>query len=323
MDSSRLPTLSVVVPNFNHGKYLGMSLSAILKQSAQPLEVIVLDDASTDNSVEVIRQIAKQHPTLRLVQNEKNLGAIPNVKKGVELSRGECVFVAPADDEVVPGLFEKSLRMLAQYPQAALCCAAAEWRETFSGLTWHMGAHMAEKPCFLAPDDLVSLSKKGRLCIISSTCVARREPLAEVGGYIPELRWHSDWFACYVTAFRHGVCFLPEVLSLANLLPRSLYQAGHKSPEHRAVLLKLVELLNSDRYADVMPRIRASGALALFEIPLLKILLSRPEYRHFINATLLRRTLRRTAELQGKKLLPAWLARWILSRYYRLNESPS
>jgi glycosyltransferase involved in cell wall biosynthesis len=65
-----LPTLSVVVPNYNHGKYLEFSLPALLRQSVQPLEIIVLDDVSTDNSVEVIRRFAAQSPLIRLVQNE-------------------------------------------------------------------------------------------------------------------------------------------------------------------------------------------------------------------------------------------------------------
>src|SRR6266478_5268167 len=163
MPGSGLPTLSVVVPNYNHARYLPVCLSNILKQSVQPLEIIVLDDASTDNSVEVIRGFAAQNPLIRLVQNEKNLGVMPNLNKGVELSRGEYVYIASADDEVVPGLFEKSLRLLAQHPQAAYCCAMAEWRETFSGLVWHMAAGMADQPCFLSPDEMVQLGKQGKL----------------------------------------------------------------------------------------------------------------------------------------------------------------
>src|SRR6266446_3649184 len=116
---SSLPTLSVVVPNYNHAKYLEVSLSAILRQSLKPLEIIVLDDASTDNSVEVIRRFAAQNPLVRLVQNEKNLTVVPNLNKGVDLARGEYVYIAAADDEVLPGLFEHSMALLGKYPQAA------------------------------------------------------------------------------------------------------------------------------------------------------------------------------------------------------------
>jgi len=328
MDSSGnlsmvLPSLSVIVPNYNHARYLGLSLPTILNQSVPALEVIVLDDASTDNSAEVIQRFAAQSPLVRFVQNERNLGAMANIRKGVDLARGQCIFVAPADDEVVPGLFEKSLTMLARYPQTALCCAAAEWRETFSGLVWHMGGQMPSQPCYLSPEELVRLGKKGRLCIISSTCVIRREALLESSGYIPELRWHADWFASYIPAFRRGVCFIPEVLSLANLLPRSLFQAGRRGPEHRNVLLHLLQLLNTVAYADVRPRVRDSGALSLFSTPMLRIICSRSEFWPYLNLTYLRRTLRRSVELAAKRVLPKWAVRLCLKIFYGPLKSQS
>jgi len=319
MTSLSLPSLSVVVPNHNHAPHLETCLSAILRQSVRPLEVIVLDDASTDNSVEVIRRIAAQHPVVRLVQNEKNLGVMPNINKGIELSRGEYVYVASADDEIVPGLFEKSLRLLAQHPQAAFCCAITEWREVASGLTWHMAAGMSDKPCFLSPDGMVRLGKKGRLFIVTSSCVQKRGPLLKAGMFPPELRWHADWFAMYATGFRDGICFVPEILSTANILPGSFYQSGHKRNQHEQVLLNLLKLLSSEPFADVAPRIRESGALCMFAVPLLRLMLKRTEYRHFITPIFVWRTLRRSAELQAKKYFPAWLARWCLKRFYNFR----
>ena len=315
--ASSLPTLSVIVPNYNHAKYLETSLSAILNQSVPPLEVIVLDDCSTDNSVEVIQRFAAQHPLIRLVRNEKNLGVMANINKGIALSRGEYIYVGSADDEIVPGLFEKSLRLLVQHPQAALCCAMAEWRETFSGLVWQMAQGMSDKPCYFSPDEMVKLGKKGKLFIVSSSCVQKREPLIKAGCFPPELRWHADWFAVYVTGFRDGICFVPEVLSLANLLPQSFFQSGRKHGEHKQVLSNLLRLLDSEKYADVMLRIRETGALSLFAMPLLRLVISRREHRHFFNFTLLRRTLWRSAELNAKKIFPTWLARWCLKTFYR------
>jgi len=81
----------------------------------------------------------------------------------------------------------------------------------------------------------------------------------------------------------------------------AFYFSDRKAGEHRQVLLKLLELPNSPACADVRPRIRDSGVLSLFATPMLRILLSRPEYRLFINATFLKRTLHRSAERVEKK----------------------
>ena len=66
-----LPTLSVLVNNYNYARFIGEALEAILNQSYRPSEVIVVDDASIDNSVEIIHQFVKRDPIVHLVKNEK------------------------------------------------------------------------------------------------------------------------------------------------------------------------------------------------------------------------------------------------------------
>ena len=114
-------TLSVVISNYNHAHYLPESLQAILSQSYRPLEVIVIDDASTDNSVDVIESFARKDPIVHLYRNEQNRGVFFSANRGLNLAAGEYIYWAAADDRVCPGFFEKSMDILAQYPQAGLC----------------------------------------------------------------------------------------------------------------------------------------------------------------------------------------------------------
>lgn len=317
MNVTEQPRLSVVLPNYNHAAYLPSCLDSLLHQSVAPFEVIAVDDGSTDNSVEILKSYARKHPNLRLVQNERNLGCNPTVNRGLELARGDYVFATAADDEILPGFFEKSLRLLAQHPQAALCCTICTWRYTDSGLSWHMGAGMAEQPSFLSPDQLVGIGQRGKLAISSSSVIVRTRLLQDAGGFDPQLRWHSDWFFYYTCALRHGACYVPEPLSVVNILSDSQYRTGRKRPEHHQVLLRILELLNSPAHADVRGRVRDSGVLSVFEFRMLRLLLSRSEYRSFVNWPFLRWTFWRRAELTGSEILPRWLARWFLDRFYR------
>lgn len=309
-------SLSVIVPNYNHGKFIQACLQSIIEQSITPLEIIVLDDKSTDNSVEVVEAMAKEHPLIRLVQNEKNLGVMPNLNKGISLAKGDYIYIASADDEVFPGVFEKSLPLLYRHPSAALSCGISRWHNVGSGLTWFMGAGLSDTPCFLNPEQLVELGRKGRLLIVSSTVIWRRGPLTEAGCFHPDLRWHADWFACHVPALRYGACYLPEPLSIANILPKSYYTAGVKKPVHRDVLTRILQLLNEPENADVRQKVIDSGILSLFSTPMLRLILSQPQYRSFLSAVYLRRTLWRMSELAGQRILPKWVAGLVLRLLY-------
>lgn len=314
--SADFPRLTVVVPNYNHAQYLPRCLDALLGQSVPPFEILVIDDASTDNSLEVLERYARAHPNLRVERNDRNRGVVFGLNRGLELARGDYVCFPAADDELQPGYVEKSLRLLAQHPQAGLSCTVCRWCYVDSGLTWLMGAGMAERACFLPPEELVQIGRRGRLFLGTSSIIWRKDALREAGGFIPELRWHCDWFAAFVPAMRYGVCFVPEPLSVFNIFTQSYYSSGRRRGEHREVLRRLVELLCEPSYADVRPRIRDSGALSLFALPMLRILLSRREYWEFINATYLRQTLWRCAELTGKRILPRPLQRWCLKTFY-------
>src|SRR4051812_21669960 len=116
-------SLSVVMPNYNHSHYIGEALEAILGQTFRPMEVIVVDDASTDNSVEVIEQFVRRDSAVRLLRNEQNSGPVPTVNLGLKQASGDYVYTMAADDKILPTFFEKSMNLLAQYPQAGLCSA--------------------------------------------------------------------------------------------------------------------------------------------------------------------------------------------------------
>ena len=307
--------LSVIVPNYNHGKDLPRCLRALLRQSLQPAEIIVIDDASTDDSLEVIDDFARKHPVIRKFHNERNQGVIYGVNRGIELARNEYLYFAPADDETLPDLFESSFALLQRHPQAALCCSISDFREIESGLNWHVGVGMGNQPCFLDPRRMVELERQGRLHIAPNTSVIKRTALIEAGGFIPELKWHSDWFGFYVAGFRHGICFVPKPMAIFYVHATSYYTAGRrKKEEHRSVLRHILDLLSSVRFQDVADSIRESGALYLFAWPMLKLILRHRPYHRFLTATYLRKSLWHTAKLGLKKVTPRFAAEW----YFRI-----
>ena len=94
------PLVSVIVPNFNHAPFLPQRLETIYNQTYKNFEVILLDDASTDNSRDILNDFQARHAdNTRLIFNEKNSGGVFNQwRKGIEAARGDLIWIAESDD---------------------------------------------------------------------------------------------------------------------------------------------------------------------------------------------------------------------------------
>ena len=285
----------------------------MLNQSVRPDEILVMDDASTDDSVEVVERIAREHPIVRLHRSEKNLGVVLNMNRGLELARGDYVFLSSADDQVGPGFFEKSLRLLAGHPQAALSCTIGDWHELDTGLKWHMGVGMADTPSYLSPARMVEVERRGRLYISPNSVIFRRAALIEVGKFVPELKYACDWFAMYVAGFRYGICFVPEPLAVFNISRESYYHRSRRQKEkHGQMVHDLLKHLLRPDFGDAVDRIRISGALYMFGWPVLQAVMTQPQYRWFLTPLYVRKALWHSLRIQIKRFTPTFLGNWYL-----------
>jgi glycosyltransferase involved in cell wall biosynthesis/tetratricopeptide (TPR) repeat protein len=107
------PTITAIVPNYNYARYLELRLRTIIEQTLPPDEIIVLDDASTDSSMELIQAIAKRSRIpISIVSNQKNSGnTFVQWATGLSKARGELVWIAEADDYCEPTLLETLARL--------------------------------------------------------------------------------------------------------------------------------------------------------------------------------------------------------------------
>lgn len=105
------PTVSVIVPNYNHSRFLPKRLESIYGQTFQDFEVILLDDASIDDSLAILEQYAQHPKTKCLLINETNSGApFMQWQKGMEAASGEWIWVAESDDYCQPDFLETLLK---------------------------------------------------------------------------------------------------------------------------------------------------------------------------------------------------------------------
>lgn len=256
-------TISVIIANYNHATFIGEALDAFIGQTRPADEIIVVDDASTDDSLAVLAAYQARVPTLKVIASDQNQGTIASSKIGTAAATGDYIYLAGADDRVEPNFLEESMRALEAHPQAGLSFSMAayfgETRQVWTGYA------PSSETVFLSPEELVQIAKHSLFTIPSWTVIFRKECFLAWGGLHADLAWNCDWFISYLVAFDRGACFIPKVL--AN------YRLGHtaygakwmrqKSDQINYVSL-IFRRLSEKQYDCVRSRFQRSGIISRF-----------------------------------------------------------
>lgn len=114
--------VSVIIPTYNQENFIAETLESVLQQTYTNLEIIVMDDGSTDNNPKVISEYAKKDPRIVPVLSGKNGGFSSNVNKGLKLASGEFIAKLDGDDIMMPDKIERQVSFLKQHQDYVLVC---------------------------------------------------------------------------------------------------------------------------------------------------------------------------------------------------------
>ncbi|MBK8477044.1 MAG: glycosyltransferase family 2 protein [Opitutaceae bacterium] len=218
------PRISIIAPNFNHGRFLPAMIDSCLEQSFQDWELIVIDDASTDNSVEIVDEYVRRHRNIRLIRNQVNQGPIRSVNRGFAVASGDYVVMRSADDINLPGYFQTAVALLEEYPQAAFFCGDIAYFREDPTVRQVETLGIGPTPGYYSPEVLID--RLGALLFTATPVLIRRELLVEVGYYRESHRWYNDWLPNMAWAFRKGVCYSPIPMMGCRLLSDSFGNKG-------------------------------------------------------------------------------------------------
>jgi len=207
-------TVTVVLTNYNHSRFLRESLGSLFNQTRPAEEYIIIDDASTDDSVALILDLISTIPEAKLVKNSKNIGCVAGMNKGLSMAKGDIVFFAAADDIFYPELFEVGARLLEAYPQAAIFSARSDLIDA-AGL--NKGRFHSPKPLtsagFLDATTALGHMLRDDSWFMGDTALYRRSALLAEGKFDEKLGAFADGYMCRLLALRHGACFAPDTLA--------------------------------------------------------------------------------------------------------------
>jgi len=207
-------TVTIVLTNYNHSRYLRESLGSLLSQTRPAEEYIIIDDASTDDSVAVILDLISRVQEAKLVKNPNNIGCVAGMNKGLSMAKGDIVLFAAADDVFYPELLKVGVQLMEAYPQAAIFSARSDLLDA-AGL--NKGRFHSPQP-LTSPGFLDATTALGHMLrddswFMGNTALYRRSALLAEGKFDEKLGSFADGYMCRLLALRYGACFAPDTLA--------------------------------------------------------------------------------------------------------------
>jgi glycosyltransferase involved in cell wall biosynthesis len=204
----RMTQVSAVVPNYNYARYLRERMASIFAQTHPVEEVIVLDDASSDNSLDVVRSVADEwQRAVRVIANDRNSGSVFHQwRRAAEEARGEFLWIAEADDAAEPEFLATLAERLVRVPDAVLAFTDSRAIDQDGAPIWpsykayyaQSGADtLASDAVFSTGEFLRRFLSERNLILNVSAVLLRRDALlaafARCGDELSRFRMAGDW----------------------------------------------------------------------------------------------------------------------------------
>ena len=199
-----MPQLSIIIPVFNRAHCVSRALASVRGQGVGEFELIIGDDASTDDTWEVVR---REFPLARLSRLETNSGAAAARNAALRISTGEYLAFLDSDDEWLPGKLAAQFDYLEKHPAVAACATSHFYQLRDGRRREVIVENLSEWSVRL---------QSGQPFHGASTPVVRRSALESVGFQDESLRVLEDWDWMLRIAQKHRVHVLPEPLALIH-----------------------------------------------------------------------------------------------------------
>ena len=212
------PTISVVIPNRNDSAYLEMCLDSVLHQPVRPDQIIVVDDQSTDDSVEVIREKLTGVAGVEIIVNPICLGTMGALNEGLKHVTSEYVLFLSSNDYVTVGIFERAKFCIAKAGSPGVWSAMVYVSdECGHHLRLHPSSVVAMTDTFLPPDKCIRLAMSLGNWFTGTTLIYHRETLQKIGGF--DIAYHglADLLAALTISSIKGASFSPEPFGVMRL----------------------------------------------------------------------------------------------------------
>ena len=242
------PKISVCVPTYNGGKYLRECLDDILAQTFGDFEVLIVDDASTDDTLDIVQRYAANDKRIRVQRNSENIGLVANWNRCLDLAQGDWIKFVFQDDRVVPACLEILLERSQADVPFTVCQrsflyenVAAEARASYERFLKEQSlAAVFPEAGLVAPFHFcrAALARPGINFVGEPTAVMlHRSARERFGGFNHNFVQLCDFEYWARIACNVGLVVVPEILASFRIHPESKTAANNEKREFRTEVI--------------------------------------------------------------------------------------
>lgn len=238
------PSVSVIIPAYNRREAIAGAVRSVLCQSFSDMEVLVVDDGSTDGTVEALSVV--DDPRMRLIAHPTNRGVSAARNTGLHAATGDWVAFQDSDDEWLPAKLEKQMARLAAFgPEAVACYCGMAIVDQGGG---RASLRYVPPPGLTTVEGDILPALLESSFVSTQTLVARRDTLIAAGGFDEALPALVDWECMLRLAARGPVAFIDEPLVIQRFSGNSLTRdRAKRAAARRMIVEKHQSLIGTDR----------------------------------------------------------------------------
>ena len=203
MNEKKYPPISIVLATYNGSLFLSEQLESIVTQTYPNIEIIVVDDCSTDNTIEILKSFQIKYCNLKIFLNDTNLGYVKNFEKGCSLATGEYIALCDQDDYWHPEKLSKMQAAIGDYP--LIYCDSILCDETLTPIGENISDRVNCRDFDNCLQQAIFCRIYGHATLINKSFLDKTLPFLAI---IPH-----DWWLCYMDTFYGGTKYLPEPLA--------------------------------------------------------------------------------------------------------------
>lgn len=252
----RQPLVSIICLCYNHAQFIEEAVASVLNQTYKNIEIIIVDDASTDESKEIIKKICASHPVIRFVDLHENVGNCAAFNRGLVLAQGDFIVDFATDDIFLPHRIEKQIEAFSKLPDDYGVT------HTNSTIIDEQGQSLYQHKDYLLKNGIINEMPEGevysevlqRYFISPPSMLVKKAVFDELGGYDENLAYED--FDFWVRSSRNWKYhYLDEPLTKVRKTKSSKsagwYKRGDRQLHSTYLVCKKAKELNQSEKEDI------------------------------------------------------------------------